>query len=213
MKIKGFALVQLLLVLAILTFTAGGVMVWQKKKISPTPTPTPISNPTPQVFPKASPTTPVNLSQCKTDNDCQAGYWCRKGPGGPMAGGEYGGSIGRCFKECQTDYDCGAGAFCQNIQFFEGDVGMGYRKGCQTNPDPNPKQKITFPTQYSCSSDSDCVIKNRPYCCGESLEYYKWCYHKNVEPETISCEGVGSCPGIAPATSCVCQNGKCTAIF
>lgn len=81
-------------------------------------------------------------------------------------------------------------------------------------PTSTPKQEVTFPTQYSCNTDSDCVLKKRPFCCGEMLQYYNWCYHKNVEPEAISCKGVGSCPGIVgSAKSCVCQNGKCTAIF
>lgn len=81
-------------------------------------------------------------------------------------------------------------------------------------PTPSPKPESTFPTEYSCNTDSDCVLKDRPYCCGEKLEYYKWCYHKDVVPEVISCKGVGSCPGlVGSAKSCVCQNGKCVAIF
>lgn len=81
-------------------------------------------------------------------------------------------------------------------------------------PTPSPRREFTFPTEYSCNSDSDCVLKDRPYCCGERLEYYKWCYPRNIEPEVISCKGVGSCPGIVgSAKSCACQNGKCTVIF
>lgn len=83
-----------------------------------------------------------------------------------------------------------------------------------STPIPTSKEEYTFPTDYSCSINTDCVLKNRPYCCGEKLEYYQWCYPKNVEPEVISCAGVGSCPGLAgSAKSCVCQNEKCTAVF
>ena len=49
MKIKGFTLVQLLIVLVILTSAAGGVVVWRGRTDSipsSTPTPTPTSIPT-----------------------------------------------------------------------------------------------------------------------------------------------------------------------
>ena len=198
-KIKsesGLGLIGILLIIGILILTAGGVVVWQKK-VSPTPTPTP---------------TPTEV--CRTDDDCPRGYWCPAGPGGPMAGGGYGGGTGYCVKECRVDSDCGVGGSCQDYTVFQGDVGVGIRKGCQTTSVPSPKLESTFPTEYSCNADSDCVLKDRPYCCGERLGYYKWCYPENVEPETISCEGVGSCPGLAgSAKSCLCQNGKCVAIF
>lgn len=193
-KQTGLGLIGVLLIIGALVVTAGGVLVWQRRAL-PTPTPTP---------------TPAGI--CRTDDDCPKGYWCPTGPGGPMAGGGYGGGTGYCTKECQVDSDCGPGAFCQDIQFFVGDVGSGYRKGCQAGSSPGPKQEPVFPTEYSCTGDSDCVIKKRPFCCGESVQYYNWCYHRDAEPETISCQGVRSCPGVVPITSCVCQNGKCTAI-
>lgn len=62
-KQKGFTLIEILIVLAVLIVTlAGGVMVW-KQKVSPTPTPTLQILPTPTVI-------PTWTQSCASDNDC-----------------------------------------------------------------------------------------------------------------------------------------------
>ena len=70
------------------------------------------------------------------------------------------------------------------------------------------KTKTEPPTFY-CYSDNDCILKDKPYCCGENIEYAKSCYHQGELPQNISCAGVGSCPSILQAESCKCLNNKC----
>ena len=63
---------------------------------------------------------------------------------------------------------------------------------------------------YSCSFDEECVLKSFPYCCANNLGYFNSCYHTNEQPpEDPNCEGVQSCPAIAQAVGCKCENNKC----
>ncbi|OGK17388.1 hypothetical protein A2690_00135 [Candidatus Roizmanbacteria bacterium RIFCSPHIGHO2_01_FULL_39_12b] len=79
---------------------------------------------------------------------------------------------------------------------------------------PLPTEKITIKTESSCTVDSDCLIKQASYCCGEKKEYYNWCFNKNENPLEVSCANNGSCPNtVGSATSCKCERGKCTAVF
>jgi len=191
---KGLGLIGVLLIIGAFIITAaGGVVVW-KERVAPILIPTPVVSPTPATkispFPTSQARMPWEDSVCGNricepcENTC-------------------------CNYPCVTDTKSGQ-LMCPPPTC------LGYcPQDCQEiTPTPSPKPEFIFPTEYSCNNDSDCVLKDRLYCCGEKLEYYKWCYHKNVEPEVISCKGVGSCPGIVgSAKACACQNSKCTAIF
>ncbi len=61
-----------------------------------------------------------------------------------------------------------------------------------------------------CQIDNECIFKDKPYCCGNNVEYYKGCYGLNEEPAELNCEGYGSCPQISESAKCVCIDSKCT---
>ncbi|MEK6792413.1 MAG: hypothetical protein AABX95_01195, partial [Nanoarchaeota archaeon] len=64
----------------------------------------------------------------------------------------------------------------------------------------------------TCQTDSDCVLKLMPYCCGDSLEAINKCYSINQEsPTTPVCTSANPCPGFSgpPPTSCSCINSIC----
>jgi len=76
------------------------------------------------------------------------------------------------------------------------------------------KLPTTSNQQQTCTSDSDCTLKPKQYCCGELIEYYNTCYNINNEPEDINCEGEISCAGrAAPPTSCKCEDNKCIGTY
>ena len=64
-----------------------------------------------------------------------------------------------------------------------------------------------------CQTDNECTFKNKPYCCGNNVEYYKGCYDLSEEPEELDCavplNGIAVCPSILEPTRCVCVDNKC----
>lgn len=60
-----------------------------------------------------------------------------------------------------------------------------------------------------CAKDSDCVLKNTPYCCGNKTEYANGCYHINETLKELNCTSTSPCPGIAAINSCECEDNKC----
>ena len=64
-------------------------------------------------------------------------------------------------------------------------------------------------SSINCQQDSDCILKDTPYCCGDKVEYYKGCYSINETPKEVNCSSNSPCPGLAKITSCECKNNKC----
>ena len=71
------------------------------------------------------------------------------------------------------------------------------------------------PTDYSCSSNSDCELRVFNYCCGAALEGINRCYNKNEpEQQALICTSGNPCPGFQgpPITSCGCVNSVCAGV-
>ncbi len=64
---------------------------------------------------------------------------------------------------------------------------------------------------YSCETDDDCVLKDKPYCCGNVTETIPRCYHTDETPKEVNCTGNDTCPVFVAVTDCECKNGKCKA--
>jgi len=62
---------------------------------------------------------------------------------------------------------------------------------------------------FSCNTDSDCELKNTPYCCGENIEYYDSCFHVDEIPEDVNCTSTSPCPGIEAINTCTCVDSVC----
>jgi len=62
-----------------------------------------------------------------------------------------------------------------------------------------------------CRENSECVLRAKPYCCGEILEYVDACYSVYSDPEEVFCEGIATCPKMLglPIRSCICMEGEC----
>lgn len=64
-----------------------------------------------------------------------------------------------------------------------------------------------------CTQNSDCVLKQRPYCCGERIEYDEACYLSQVNPENVTCSPDMACKaGMQLIDGCVCENSVCTGV-
>jgi hypothetical protein len=61
----------------------------------------------------------------------------------------------------------------------------------------------------NCAVDSDCVLKDEPYCCGNETEYYKGCYYINETPREVTCLSTSPCADRTGAKSCKCEGNKC----
>ncbi|MBT4165630.1 hypothetical protein HOE04_01175 [archaeon] len=72
--------------------------------------------------------------------------------------------------------------------------------------------KIIDTFEGVCSSDFECVLKPKPYCCGNKTEYYNACYYVDEVPVSVDCVGGMGCPSIAEAESCECESGECVGI-
>jgi hypothetical protein len=93
---------------------------------------------------------------------------------------------------------CGQGQFCgaymyQGLRTFEN------KTACE-----NAANNL-----IGCSKDSDCVLRDEPYCCGDKVEYVKDCYPKNEEPLNVSCSSSNPCPGLLQVDYCKCENNTC----
>ncbi len=71
------------------------------------------------------------------------------------------------------------------------------------------------PQTYSkCISDDECVLKPKPVCCGETLEFINSCYHKNDIPEeSTDCKGNNACAGYVLIEKCGCIESSCAPVF
>jgi len=67
-------------------------------------------------------------------------------------------------------------------------------------------------SSINCQQDSDCILKDTPYCCGDKVEYYKGCYSINETPKEVNCSSNSPCPWLAEINSCECKNNKCKGI-
>ncbi len=144
-------------------------------------------------FVPAENTNPLVLSECGIK--WSPGYTCGEGlilsDEGFVAGDII--ALGRCVK-ADGNSRCGVGS-CVNQS--TGDL---YNCG------------IKREENNSCTKDSDCIFKSTPYCCGKNTEYYNGCYPINATPKEVNCASnlpPYSCPGIALAKSCKCENNKC----
>jgi len=63
-----------------------------------------------------------------------------------------------------------------------------------------------------CRENSECVLKPKPYCCDDVIDYVDACYSVyGSGPENPVCAPDGSCPELLglPIRSCVCVDGGC----
>lgn len=67
--------------------------------------------------------------------------------------------------------------------------------------------------EFSCSSDEDCVLKDKPYCCGNNYpDYRDACFHVNETPKDLTCTSASVCPGVVDEKACKCENGVCVGL-
>ena len=58
-------------------------------------------------------------------------------------------------------------------------------------------------SSINCQQDSDCILKDTPYCCGDKVEYYKGCYSINETPKEVNCSSNSPCPWLAEINSLI----------
>jgi hypothetical protein len=73
-------------------------------------------------------------------------------------------------------------------------------------------QNINITDVLSCQTDSDCIVQQVPYCCGEDIGgTYRACRNSDYKPpETLDCVGNDACPGdVLPFETCECRENLC----
>ncbi len=113
----------------------------------------------------------------------------------------------------------GVGEMCGGIAGFMCEEGLeckmegNYPDAAGTCVKKEAREEKVANLDYSCSTDTDCTVKNIGNCCG----YFPACINKNSEPDPervkADCEKRGkvSVCGFPEIESCSCSEGKCVA--